>query len=72
MTLEEAFKELRDANTQWSIKYLELQKENELLLKCLNELVESIYTPYRLGLAEKPNKNWEALNKAKECLAKLG
>lgn len=37
MTLEEAFKELRDANTQWSIKCLELKQEIEKRDRILNE-----------------------------------
>lgn len=31
----------------------------------LNELIEDIDTPHRLGLADKPNENWESLNNAR-------
>lgn len=42
----------------------ELQKTREIL----EELVKSIYVPYRMGIAVKPNENWKALNDANDLI----
>lgn len=75
--LEEVFLELREANTKYSIRVLELEKELQATreqfgkgLELSSELVESIYVPYRMGIAVKPNENWKALNNVKKWLEK--
>ena len=53
-------------------KVSNLQKENQELVKILQDLVDDIYTPYRLGLDEEPNPEWSALKKAKKLLKTKG
>ena len=53
------------------IKIKDLQKENQELRKVLRDLVDDIYTPYRLGLDEQPNPEWSALKKAETALKEI-
>ena len=67
--LEEIFIELRNENSKYSIKILELEQELQKTRDIFKGLVESIYAPYRIGIAVRPNVNWKALNDANELIS---
>ena len=50
--------------------YDELERELAEARELLEDLVESIYTPSRLGIDSPPNPHWLALNNAKKYISK--
>jgi len=47
-----------------------LRNELKEAVDVIDVLIQDIDTPSRLGLADKPNENWESLNEARQFLAK--
>lgn len=47
-----------------------LERELAEARELLEDLVESIYTPSRLGIDSPPNPHWLALNNAKKYISK--
>lgn len=47
-----------------------LKKQLAEAVEAIEVLIQDIETPSRLGLADKPNENWIALNDARQFLAK--
>ena len=53
-------------------EYEKLQAQNKKLKEALDNLVEDILTPHRLGIANEPlNPNWVSLNKARQVLREV-
>ena len=57
-----------DYDAVWQEEIAELKKNFEAAIEVIEGLTESIKTPHRLGLAEKPNPEWAELNNATEFL----
>lgn len=70
MSLEESFKQLRDENSEHSIRVIELEKENKELQSKLDEAIELIQVFLEVSCSVNRRSEENRLN-AKAFLAKI-